>query len=102
MRPLKEDSRDKRRTVADALEVVRQELGGDEIPDAEIRVGPFPLPSGEATAAVVLVCPDLDCCVSLTSFLVVYGALREMFAAPPISKSLASTRPRYAQTGPLC
>ncbi len=32
MRPLKEDSRTKRRTVADALEVVRQELGVDEIP----------------------------------------------------------------------
>ena len=65
MRPLKEDSRDKRRTVADALEVIRQEFGVDEMPVAEIRVGPLPLPSGEATAVVVLVCPDLDCCVSL-------------------------------------
>jgi hypothetical protein len=65
MRPLKEDSRDKRRTVADALEVIRQELGVDEIPVAEIRVGPLPLPSGEATAVVVLVCPELDCCVGL-------------------------------------
>jgi hypothetical protein len=44
MRPLKEDSRTKRRTVADALEVVRQELGVDEIPGAEIKVGPFQLP----------------------------------------------------------
>jgi hypothetical protein len=65
MRPLKEDSRGKRRTVADALEVVRQERGVPEIASAEIKVGPFLLPSGEATAAVVLVCPDLDCCVSL-------------------------------------
>jgi hypothetical protein len=65
MRPLKEDSRTKRRTVADALEVVRQELGVNEIPAAEIKVGPFQLPSGEATAVVVVVCPDFDCCVSL-------------------------------------
>jgi hypothetical protein len=65
MRPLKEESRDKRRTVADALEVVRQGLGVDEIPGAEIRVGPFPLPWGEATAVVVVICPALDCRVSL-------------------------------------
>jgi hypothetical protein len=64
MQPLKEDSRDKRRTVADALEVIREELGVDEMPGAEIRVSLLPLPSGEATAAVALVCPDLDCCVS--------------------------------------
>jgi hypothetical protein len=65
MRPLKEDSRDKRRTIADALEVIRQELGVDEMPSAEIRVCPLPLPCGEATAAVMLVCPDLECWVSL-------------------------------------
>jgi hypothetical protein len=65
MRPLKEDSRTKRRTVADALEVVRQELGVDEIPGAEIKVGPIQLPSGEATAVVMVVCPDFDCWVSL-------------------------------------
>jgi hypothetical protein len=65
VRPLKEDSRDKRRTVADALEVLRQERGVDEISSAEIKVGPFELPSGEATAVVAVVCPDLDCFVSL-------------------------------------
>jgi hypothetical protein len=65
MQPLKEDSRAKRRTLADALEVIREELGVDEMPGAEIRVCPLPLPSGEATAAVVLMCPDLDCYVSL-------------------------------------
>jgi hypothetical protein len=54
-----------RRTVADALEVIRQEFGVDETPGAEIRVGPLLLPSGEATAVVVLICPDLDCYVSL-------------------------------------
>jgi hypothetical protein len=64
MQPLKEDSRGKRRTVADALEVIREELGVDEMPGAEIRVSLLPLPSGEATAAVALICPDLDCCVS--------------------------------------
>jgi hypothetical protein len=65
MRPLNEDSRDKRRTIADALEVIRQELAVDEMPVAEIRVGPIPLPCGEATAVVMLVCPDLECWVSL-------------------------------------
>jgi hypothetical protein len=65
MQALKEDSRNNRRTVADALEVIRQEFGVDETPGAEIRVGPLLLPSGEATAVVVLICPDLDCYVSL-------------------------------------
>jgi hypothetical protein len=65
MQALKEDDRNNRRTVADALEVIRQEFGVDETPGAEISVGPLPLPSGEATAAVVLICPDLDCYVSL-------------------------------------
>jgi hypothetical protein len=65
MQALKEDGRNNRRTVADALEVIREELGVDETPGAEIRVGPLPLPSGEATAVVVLVCSALDCCVSL-------------------------------------
>ena len=65
MQALKEDDRNNRRTVADALEVMREELGVDETPGAEIRVGPLPLPSGEATAVVVLVCSALDCCVSL-------------------------------------
>jgi hypothetical protein len=55
MRQLKEDSRKKRRTVADALEVIRKELGVDEIPSAEIKVGSFELPSGETTAVVVAV-----------------------------------------------
>jgi len=65
MRPLKEDSRDKRRTVADALEVIRQEPEVEEMAGAEIRVSPFELPSGEATAVVAVVCPDFDCFVSL-------------------------------------
>jgi hypothetical protein len=65
MQALKEDDRNNRRTVADALEVIRQEFGVDETPGAEIRVSHLPLPSGEATATVVLVCSALDCCVSL-------------------------------------
>ena len=65
MRPLKEDSRDKRRTVADALEVIRQEPEVEEMAGAEIKVSPFELPSGEATAVVAVVCPDFDCFVSL-------------------------------------
>jgi hypothetical protein len=65
MQALKEHDRNNRRTVADALEVIRQEFGVDETPGAEIRVGPLLLPSGEATAVVVLMCPDLGCYVSL-------------------------------------
>jgi len=65
MRLLMEDSRDKRRTVADAVEVIRQEPEVEEMAGAEIRVSPFELPSGEATAVVAVVCPDFDCFVSL-------------------------------------
>jgi tripartite-type tricarboxylate transporter receptor subunit TctC len=58
MQALKEDSRNNRRTVADALEVIRQEFGVDETPGAEIRVGPLLLPSGEALRRAS-VAPDL-------------------------------------------
>ena len=47
---LQEERRTSRRTVADALEVVRQKLGINEIARAEIRIGHFQLPSGELSA----------------------------------------------------
>jgi hypothetical protein len=65
MRALREDRRKKRRTIADALDVMRHECSVPEISGAEIRVDPFALPCGEPTATVAVVCPDLDCFVSL-------------------------------------
>jgi hypothetical protein len=62
---LQEECRTTRRTVADALEVVRLKLCLDEIPRAEIRIGPLQLPSGKCTALVSVVFPDLGCIVSL-------------------------------------
>jgi hypothetical protein len=62
---LEEEHRTSRRTVADALEVVRQKLGLDEMARAQIKVGPFQLPSGECTAVVQVVFRDLGCSVSL-------------------------------------
>jgi hypothetical protein len=62
---LQEERRTRRRTVADAFEVVRQLLGIDEIPRAQIQLGPLRLPSGKLTALVDLVFPDLGCRVSL-------------------------------------
>ena len=62
---LDQDGRTQRRTVADALEVVRQRLGVGEITRAEIRLAPFALPWGGSTAAVAVLFPDLGYCVSL-------------------------------------
>src|ERR1700693_511122 len=62
---LQEEYRTTRRTVADALEVVRLKLCLDEIPRAEITIGPLQLPSGKCTALVSVVFPDLGCIVSL-------------------------------------
>jgi hypothetical protein len=44
---------------------VHQALGLDKIPCGEIRLGPLRLPSGECTALVDVVFPDLGCVVSL-------------------------------------
>jgi hypothetical protein len=62
---LQEDGRGRRRTVADAFEVVQQTLGIGEVARAQIMLGPFPLPWGGSTAAVAVLFPDLDCYVSL-------------------------------------
>jgi hypothetical protein len=64
---LQEERRTSRRTVADALELVRQKLGVNEIARAEIRIGRFQLPSGQCTAMVQVLFPDLGCRVSLPS-----------------------------------
>ena len=65
MRRLREEQRTKRRTVADVLDVVRQVLGLEDPPQSNINLGPLLLPSGEWTALVDVVFPDLDCIVTL-------------------------------------
>jgi hypothetical protein len=60
---LEEHHRAKRRTVADALEVVHEKLGVYEITRAEIKIHHLQLPSGECTVAVFFA--DLGCHVSL-------------------------------------
>jgi hypothetical protein len=62
---LREEHRKSRRTIADALEVVRQELGVEDIGSAYIRLGPLPLASGQCPALVDVVFADLGCVVSL-------------------------------------
>ena len=62
---LQEERRTKRRTVADALEVVRQVLRVEDPPRGRIRVGPLRLPSGKRTALVDVVFPELESIVSL-------------------------------------
>jgi hypothetical protein len=62
---LQEERRTSRRTIADALEVVAQEFGLDDIGPARVRIGPLQLPSGKCTALVDVVFSDLGCGVSL-------------------------------------
>ena len=64
---LREDCRTNRRTVADAREVIREQLGSDYTGAAHFRITPFNLPSGEWTALVDIVFPELGYCVSLPS-----------------------------------
>ena len=62
---LQEERRTSRRAIADVLEVVHQVFGLIETPRGEVRVGRLRLPSGEWTALVDVLFPDLDCIVSL-------------------------------------
>ncbi len=62
---LREEERTKRRTVVDAVEVVRQELGVDEVGPAHIKVGPLPVPGRRPVSVVLVVFSELNCCVSL-------------------------------------
>jgi hypothetical protein len=61
---LQEGHRTRRRTVADARDVVRRVFGPDA-PRGHIRIGPLRLPSGKCTALVDVIFPDLGCVVSL-------------------------------------
>ena len=62
---LQKERRTSRRTIADALEVVAQEFGLDDIGPARVRIGPLQLPSGQCTALIDVVFADLSCGVSL-------------------------------------
>ena len=62
---LQEQRQTSRRTIADALEVVRQEFGLDDIGPAYVRISPLRLASGQCTALVDVVFSDLGCGVSL-------------------------------------
>jgi hypothetical protein len=61
---LREEHRTRRRTVADALDVVGRDLAPSEVLRAHIEIAPLQL-SGECTALVDVVFPDLGCRVSL-------------------------------------
>src|SRR5262245_3127671 len=61
---LQEERRTKRRTVADALDVVHRVFGLEDPPRGQIMVGPLGLPSGW-TALVDVIFPDLERIVSL-------------------------------------
>src|SRR4051794_25695266 len=62
---LQEERRTSRRAIADALEVVHQVFGFKDTPRGEVRVGPLRLPSGDRTALVDVLFPELDRIVSL-------------------------------------
>jgi hypothetical protein len=62
---LKEEHRTSRRTIADALDVVGQDLAPNEVLRAQIRIVRLRLPSGNLTALVDVVFADLGYIVSL-------------------------------------
>jgi hypothetical protein len=62
---LREERRTSRRTIADALEVVRQESGLDDIGRAHVKIHLLRLASGQCPALVDVVFSDLGCGVSL-------------------------------------
>jgi hypothetical protein len=81
---LEEERRDSRRTIADALEVVRQALGFDETPRGQIRLYSLRLPSGDCPMMVEVVFPDLGRSVSLPASTKFRGRPWNRFAAPGI------------------
>ena len=63
---LREEERMSRRTVADALEVVRNERPGEQVVvSGRVDIAMIELPSKERTALIDVVFPELDCRVSL-------------------------------------
>lgn len=62
---LREEERMSRRTVADALEVVREERRGKQVASGRFDIAMIELPSKERTALVDVVFPELGCRVSL-------------------------------------
>jgi hypothetical protein len=78
---LQEERRTKRRTIADALDVVRRVLGLEDPPRGQMKVGLLGLPCGNWTALVDVIFPDLECIVSLPTsarFRALTGASSEL------------------------
>jgi hypothetical protein len=90
---LQEERRTKRRTVADALDVVRRVFGLEDPPRGRIMVTPLGLPSGW-TALVDVIFPDLERIVSLPTSLLSFGPAAERVRRIIRLKSRASTAPR--------
>jgi len=55
-----EEDRSSRRTIADAIEVLRQACDFNSHDRAEIRIGPLPLPSGDVVGLVNVQFPVRD------------------------------------------
>jgi hypothetical protein len=66
-RRLEEESRGKRRTVADAIDLVVRYFGLAESPCGRMRVGGLSLPSGQRTYLVDIEFPELQSLVSLAT-----------------------------------
>ena len=93
MARLQEERRSSRRAIADVLEVVHQVFGLKETLRGEVRVGPLRLPSGEWTALVDVVFPDLDYRVSLPTS-ARFQALSDADRSARYSKFFCSMAPR--------
>ena len=98
---LQEERRTCRRTVADALEVVsRQKLGKSaRIGPAEIRTGPFQLPSGQCTAVVQVLSPTLAAAFPYPPLPGFEPATGRVLSTSSL-KSLDSTAPKSPPTAP--
>ena len=102
MRALGEDGRTRRRTIGDALEVVRQQLGLDEIERAEIKIGQlFQLPYGESRPSSWSLSPISPATSPCPALAALWRFPRRVRSAK-CSKFLASMRPEYVPMVPLC
>ena len=64
---LRDHDRGRRRTIADAIEVVCDELLVGDVGSAQVSVGPLQLPSAPRAAIVAVIFRAHGCCVSLAT-----------------------------------
>ena len=74
---LREGDRAKRRTVADAVDIVVREFSLSASPSAQIAIGPLPLPSGRRVGLVDVNFPDFGRVVSLPTSILFKARNRE-------------------------